>query len=226
MLYILIWFEFWLFIIAGEVQCEQPNNSLYTFTGNLIFQKQTLPLSPNQLLLRVCYAFPPLLCWKFCLCKFHDCSLTNQNSCSSKESVNFIWLFICTLFWRVLFDSVSLISSDVARSWLLNHVGVDLLKRCAFQGCSLRNTEYVVGVVVFTGHETKVCYYDMMGDVICQIFVLISSARFKCVMVIIHLCMMGSLHFDSIYIKHCLVIYYFDLATFQKGRITFNAHFF
>ncbi|PKI69267.1 hypothetical protein CRG98_010340 [Punica granatum] len=37
----------------GEVQCEQPNNSLYTFTGNLIFQKQTLPLSPNQLLLRV-----------------------------------------------------------------------------------------------------------------------------------------------------------------------------
>ncbi|XP_031386164.1 phospholipid-transporting ATPase 3 [Punica granatum] len=59
----------------GEVQCEQPNNSLYTFTGNLIFQKQTLPLSPNQLLLR---------------------------------------------------------------------------------GCSLRNTEYIVGAVIFTGHETKV----------------------------------------------------------------------
>ncbi|KAK4598306.1 hypothetical protein RGQ29_015681 [Quercus rubra] len=59
----------------GEVQCEQPNNSLYTFTGNLLFQKQTLPLSPNQILLR---------------------------------------------------------------------------------GCSLRNTEYIVGAVVFTGHETKV----------------------------------------------------------------------
>ena len=45
----------WLFmcIYAGEVQCEQPNNSLYTFTGNLIIQKQTLPLSPNQILLRV-----------------------------------------------------------------------------------------------------------------------------------------------------------------------------
>ncbi|XP_010255676.1 PREDICTED: phospholipid-transporting ATPase 3-like [Nelumbo nucifera] len=59
----------------GEIQCEQPNNSLYTFTGNLIVKKQTLPLSPNQILLR---------------------------------------------------------------------------------GCSLRNTEYIVGAVIFTGHETKV----------------------------------------------------------------------
>ncbi|KAH9606858.1 hypothetical protein KSS87_020266 [Heliosperma pusillum] len=59
----------------GEVECEQANNSLYTFTGNLIFQKQTLPLSPNQLLLR---------------------------------------------------------------------------------GCSLRNTQYIVGAVIYTGHETKV----------------------------------------------------------------------
>ncbi|CDY27294.1 BnaC04g18740D [Brassica napus] len=59
----------------GEIQCEQPNNSLYTFTGNLVVQKQTLPLCPDQLLLR---------------------------------------------------------------------------------GCSLRNTEYIVGAVVFTGHETKV----------------------------------------------------------------------
>ncbi|KAL2344245.1 hypothetical protein Fmac_005530 [Flemingia macrophylla] len=59
----------------GEIQCEQPNNSLYTFTGNLLIQKQTLPLSPSQILLR---------------------------------------------------------------------------------GCSLRNTEYIVGVVIFTGHETKV----------------------------------------------------------------------
>ncbi|KAF3780228.1 Phospholipid-transporting ATPase 3 [Nymphaea thermarum] len=57
----------------GEIQCEQPNNSLYTFTGNLIMEKQTLPLTPNQ-------------------------------------------------------------------------------------GCSLRNTEYIVGAVIFTGHETKVEY--------------------------------------------------------------------
>ncbi|WZY72553.1 hypothetical protein YC2023_004793 [Brassica napus] len=64
-----------VFCNAGEIQCEQPNNSLYTFTGNLVVQKQTLPLSPDQLLLR---------------------------------------------------------------------------------GCSLRNTEYIVGAVVFTGHETKV----------------------------------------------------------------------
>lgn len=40
--------------IVGEIQCEQLNNSLYTFTGNLMIQNQTLPLSPNQLLLRVC----------------------------------------------------------------------------------------------------------------------------------------------------------------------------
>ncbi|RDX79899.1 Phospholipid-transporting ATPase 3, partial [Mucuna pruriens] len=59
----------------GEIQCEQPNNSLYTFTGNLLIQNQILPVNPNQLLLR---------------------------------------------------------------------------------GCSLRNTEYIVGVVIFTGHETKV----------------------------------------------------------------------
>eukprot|EP00250_Pteridium_aquilinum_P005611 c15683_g1_i1 orf=163-3783(+) len=60
---------------TGDIHCEQPNNSLYTFTGNLVTGKQTLPLSPNQILLR---------------------------------------------------------------------------------GCSLRNTEYIVGAVVFTGHETKV----------------------------------------------------------------------
>ncbi|KAL5725371.1 P-type phospholipid transporter [Ranunculus cassubicifolius] len=64
----------------GEIQCEQPNNSLYTFTGNLIIQKQTLPLSPNQVLLR---------------------------------------------------------------------------------GCSLRNTEYIVAAVIFTGHETKVMMNSM-----------------------------------------------------------------
>ncbi|VAH03439.1 unnamed protein product [Triticum turgidum subsp. durum] len=64
----------------GEIQCEQPNNSLYTFTGNLIVDKQTIPISPNQILLR---------------------------------------------------------------------------------GCSLRNTEYIVAVVIFTGHETKVMMNSM-----------------------------------------------------------------
>ncbi|KAF9607372.1 hypothetical protein IFM89_034138 [Coptis chinensis] len=67
----------------GELQCEQPNNSLYTFTGNLIIENQTLPLSPNQVLLRVCF------------------------------------------------------------------------------GCSLRNTEYIVSAVIFTGHETKVMMNSM-----------------------------------------------------------------
>ncbi|KAK4762834.1 hypothetical protein SAY86_008602 [Trapa natans] len=32
----------------GEVQCEQPNNSLYTFTGNLVFQKQGCSLRNTQ----------------------------------------------------------------------------------------------------------------------------------------------------------------------------------
>ncbi|THF94249.1 hypothetical protein TEA_004476 [Camellia sinensis var. sinensis] len=64
----------------GEVQCEQPNNSLYTFTGNLIIDKQALPLNPNQLLLR---------------------------------------------------------------------------------GCCLRNTEHIIGAVIFTGQETKVMMNSM-----------------------------------------------------------------
>ncbi|XAR53186.1 Phospholipid-translocating ATPase [Bertholletia excelsa] len=64
----------------GEIQCEQPNNSLYTFTGNLIIEEQTLALGPNQLLLR---------------------------------------------------------------------------------GCSLRNTKHVIGVIIFTGHETKVMMNSM-----------------------------------------------------------------
>ena len=29
----------------------------------------------------------------------------------------------------------------------------------ALQGCSLRNTDAIVGAVVFSGHETKVCYF-------------------------------------------------------------------
>ncbi|XP_039003611.1 phospholipid-transporting ATPase 3-like isoform X2 [Hibiscus syriacus] len=64
----------------GEVQCEQPNNSLYTFSGNLVIDNQTLPLSPNQILLR---------------------------------------------------------------------------------GCSLKNTCFIVGAVIFTGHETKVMMNSM-----------------------------------------------------------------
>ncbi|KAK8579465.1 hypothetical protein V6N12_069790 [Hibiscus sabdariffa] len=79
----------------GEVQCEQPNNSLYTFTGNLAIGNQTLPLSPNQILLRV--------------------------------------------FSEHLF---SIISNVV-------------------KGCSLKNTDFIVGSVIFTGHETKVMMNSM-----------------------------------------------------------------
>lgn len=41
------------------VECEQPNNSLYTFTGNLVIGKQTIPISPNQMLLRVSQPLVP-----------------------------------------------------------------------------------------------------------------------------------------------------------------------
>ncbi|CAM6046791.1 unnamed protein product, partial [Sphagnum compactum] len=61
--------------LKGMIDCEHPNNSLYTFTGNLKVGMQAIPIPPNQILL---------------------------------------------------------------------------------QGCSLWNTESAVGVVVFTGHETKV----------------------------------------------------------------------
>lgn len=60
---------------GAQVTCETPNEFIYTFEGNLTFQSQTIPLTPDHLLLR---------------------------------------------------------------------------------GSNLRNTEYVYGAVVFTGHETKV----------------------------------------------------------------------
>ena len=55
-------------------------------------------------------------------------------------------------------------------------ISVDVLSRfflieclTCFQGCSLRNTEYIVGAVIFTGHETKVFNYLLV------IFILFSS---------------------------------------------------
>ena len=47
-----------LSVMQGEVRCEQPNASLYTFTGNLLLappvvrEEQTVPLSQASLLLR------------------------------------------------------------------------------------------------------------------------------------------------------------------------------
>ena len=31
-----------------QVECELPNSSLYTFTGNMLLAGETLALSPNQ----------------------------------------------------------------------------------------------------------------------------------------------------------------------------------
>ncbi|XP_057819664.1 phospholipid-transporting ATPase 3 isoform X2 [Cryptomeria japonica] len=60
----------------GEIHCEHPNDLLYTFTGNLVMDEETFPISTEQILLR--------------------------------------------------------------------------------QGCSLQNTSWIIGIVTFTGHETKV----------------------------------------------------------------------
>lgn len=60
---------------TGEIHCEHPNDSLYSFTGNIIIGKETYPISVENVLLR---------------------------------------------------------------------------------GCSLKNTSWIVGIVIFAGHETKV----------------------------------------------------------------------
>lgn len=51
-----------------------------------------------------------------------------------------------------------------------------------FQGCSLRNTEYIVGAVIFTGHETKVscreaCFEKFIGM---QAFRIVLLVTFSC----------------------------------------------
>uniref|UniRef100_A0A0D9XJM8 Phospholipid-transporting ATPase n=1 Tax=Leersia perrieri TaxID=77586 RepID=A0A0D9XJM8_9ORYZ len=93
------------FEFKGEIQCEQPNNSLYTFTGNLIVDKQTMPLSPNQVLLRGWWG--------------------------RRERVK---------------AELEEMDAESEQLW---------------RGCSLRNTEYIVAVVIFTGHETKVMMNSM-----------------------------------------------------------------
>ncbi|GAB4842574.1 Probable phospholipid-transporting ATPase 4 [Ancistrocladus abbreviatus] len=37
---------------TGVIKCEDPNSSLYTFVGNLEYERQVYPLDPNQILLR------------------------------------------------------------------------------------------------------------------------------------------------------------------------------
>ncbi|KAL8252501.1 hypothetical protein R6Q59_036195 [Mikania micrantha] len=36
----------------GTIKCEDPNPSLYTFVGNLEYERQVYPLDPSQILLR------------------------------------------------------------------------------------------------------------------------------------------------------------------------------
>jgi phospholipid-transporting ATPase len=47
----------------ASIECEQPNNSLYTFTGNLQLGRQKISLSTNQVdCLLICQLCRWLLC--------------------------------------------------------------------------------------------------------------------------------------------------------------------
>lgn len=39
--------------LQASISCEQPNNSLYTFKGNFTMNEKTVPISVEQILLRV-----------------------------------------------------------------------------------------------------------------------------------------------------------------------------
>ncbi|KAL5067458.1 hypothetical protein RYX36_018345 [Vicia faba] len=83
----------------GEIQCEQPNNSLYTFTGNLLIQKQTLPLpKPDSFASMPC--FFPSLC---CLC-YHVVALSIIHKLAI--IVAFDRLLECFFFGEIVFDIV------------------------------------------------------------------------------------------------------------------------
>lgn len=138
---------------------------MYTFTGNLIIQQQTLPLSPNQLLLRVwldpfiIYIISNCLCYSFIM--------------AGEEGICLVTLFF--FFWCMF--SLLPNGAGIAAFYSLVHVcpyftqwswhWLFFLFDCV-KGCSLRNTEYIVGAVVYTGHETKVrvcaLCVENMGD--------------------------------------------------------------
>lgn len=172
---ICLWWMFCLmcpgmFLFPGEVQCEQPNNSLYTFAGNLIIQKQTLPLGPNQLLLRV--PFPMFLFFFFCLSvslslsflqrlwlvlsKWRTSGLLILIGGSCKNDLRPCLFRLCITFGvPLLFCYTSSLMQRKYTCWIcLSVLLLDIIS--VLQGCSLRNTEYLVGAVIFTGHETKV----------------------------------------------------------------------
>lgn len=114
--------EILMFVYTGLIECEHPNNSLYTFTGNLEIAKQTIPVTPNQILLRV----------------------------SQKLSANIFLVVLHQSVIHVFWSDVLLDMHVCLEYWSTVSV--------ADQGCSLRNTDAIVGAVVFTGHETKVGY--------------------------------------------------------------------
>jgi len=45
--------NYYIIFIIGVLKSEQPNNSLYTYEGVIELNGKELPLTPNQLLLRV-----------------------------------------------------------------------------------------------------------------------------------------------------------------------------
>lgn len=99
--------------LIGNLRCEQPNNSLYTFEGTLDLR---MPSGvPKQV----------------------------STICPYLEAALYCYLFLSSwLRWR----------SDRSDSCIQVPLGPDQI---LLRGAQLRNTPWCYGLVVFTGHETK-----------------------------------------------------------------------
>lgn len=85
----------------AEFSCEGPNNRLYNFEGTLKTEEESVPMGPNQVLLRVGEPFHYLHRYLFSPVFF---------------------------FFLIFFDD---------------------------QGSRLKNTPWIYGLVIYTGHDSK-----------------------------------------------------------------------
>jgi len=91
---------------AGEFKCEGPNNRLYQFDGTLVLENESIPIGPNQILLRV-----------------------------RRRARR----------WRPPRPRRHAHAPRCARP----------RRPCDLQGSQLRNASWIFGLVIYTGHESK-----------------------------------------------------------------------